>query len=129
MQFLNPNKNKIVENYFLSGTTASKEVENFICSKTQESKNLVAESIQEDEEKEAEIETAERNIHSKNIIALLKLVPEFNGNGKILKNFLNLLEYIHDTLKTEDRKKLRYLLTLFILKCVFHIEVRNRIKE
>ena len=57
------------------------------------------------------------------IMHTVKLVPEFNGESSQLTNFLNLVEYVNDTLKDDDKKKL----IEFVIKTKLSEKARKKI--
>lgn len=93
------------------------------------SQAILEKSTLTDEESEEESENKfEKNIKmaSFDIVSTYKLVPEFEGNHKKLENFLNLVEYIHDTLKDDNEKNK---LIEFVIKTKLAEKVRIKLNS
>lgn len=58
------------------------------------------------------------------ITAAIKVIPEFKGESKELSNFLNIIEFLHDTLKDEAEKAK---LIKFVLKTRLSEKVKNKL--
>ena len=72
---------------------------------------------------ETNIETIVDKMASFDILHTVKLIPEFNGESAQLNNFLSLIEYLHNTLKNDDKPKL----VEFILKTKLSEKARKKI--
>ena len=69
-----------------------------------------------------------RNMASFDIMHTVKLIPEYNGEANQLTNFINLVEYLHNTLKDEEKPKLIEFITKTKLSEKTRKKIPNNIK-
>lgn len=110
----------ILETFKSKYITIFNEIEEFLTSQLQEKKESDEEFTDASDDI---IEINKINMADFKIIEANKILPEFDGNLTKLTNFLNLTEYICETLKEEEKAKLLN----FIINTKLSDTVRNKI--